>query len=183
MKLNTAAGGAMRGFVLRRWVPTARIALCAALALVGVAAMAADNARGTASYQGKSGPIVVTVKHVYLVKGPDAMTGKLMRRLVLSSEDVSAKLLGCATMMCSDGDIGEGMTLDLDSGSRLNYWFVGNNQLVQYSGTADPATLKLTADTPQRVAGKWELDARAAGGPKVDVEFDATLIKELSKLR
>jgi hypothetical protein len=85
--------------------------------------------------------------------------------------------------MCSDGDIGEGMTLDLDSGSRLNYWFVGNNQLVQYSGTADPATLKLTADTPQRVAGKWELDARAAGGPKVDVEFDATLIKELSKLR
>ena len=177
----TAADATMRCLVLPRRIPA--IALCVALALVGVAAAAADSAKGTASYQGKSGPIVVTVKHVYLVKGPDAMTGKIIRRLVLSSEDVSAKLLGCATMMCSDGDIGEGMTLDLDSGSRLNYWFVGNNQLVQYSGTADPATLKLTADTPQRVAGKWELDARAAGGPKVDVEFDATLIKELSKLR
>jgi len=183
MKLYAAADGTWRGFVLRRWMPSARIALCAALALVGVAAAAADNAKGTASYQGRSGSIVVTVKHVYLVKGPDAMTGKIIRRLVLSSEDVSAKLLGCATMMCSDGDIGEGMTLDLDGESRLNYWFVGNNQLVQYSGTADPASLKLTADTPQRVAGKWDLDAQAAGGPKVDVEFDATLIKELSKLR
>src|SRR5207249_8915649 len=158
-------------------------ALCAAFAIGGMGAAAAQSAKGTESYQGKSGPIVVTVKHVYLVKGPDAMTGKIIRRLVLSSEDVSAKLRACATMMCSDGDIGEGMTLDLDSGSRLNYWFVGNNQLVQYSGTADPATLKLTADTPQRVAGKWELDARAAGGPKVDVEFDATLIKELTNLR
>ena len=160
----------------------ARLALGGALALLAAAAIA-DSAKGTAAYQGKSGPIVVTIAHVYLVKGPDAMTGKLIRRLVLSSEDVSAKLRNCATMMCSDGDIGEGMTLDLDGESRLNYWFVGNNQLVQYSGTADPASLKLTADTPQRVAGQWELDARAAGGPKVDVEFDATLIKELSKLR
>jgi hypothetical protein len=181
--MNAMADANSGCFVLRRRVRAAAIAICAALALGGVGAAAADSAKGTASYQGKSGPIVVTVKHVYLVKGPDAMTGKIIRRLVLSSEDVSAKLRGCATMMCSDGDIGEGMTLDLDSGSRLNYWFVGNNQLVQYSGTADPATLKLTADTPQRVAGKWELDARAAGGPKVDVEFDATLIKELAKLR
>jgi hypothetical protein len=165
----------------RRWETVARVALGAAFAFIGVAA-SADGAKGTASYQSKAGSIVVALKHVYLVKGPDAMTGKIMRRIVLSSEDVSAKLTGCATMMCSDGDIGEGMTLDLDVGSRLNYWFVGNNQLVQYSGTADPSTLQLTVDTPQRVAGKWALDARAAGGPKVDVEFDATLIKELSKL-
>ncbi len=160
----------------------ARLALGSTLGFFAAAAMA-DSAKGTATYQGKAGPIAVTITHVYLVKGPDAMTGKLIRRLVLSSEDVSAKLLNCATMMCSDGDIGEGMTLDLDMGPRLNYWFVGNNQRVQYSGTADPATLALTADTPQRVAGKWALDASAAGGPKVDVEFDATLIKELSKLR
>ena len=160
----------------------ARLAFGGVLGLFAAAAMA-DSAKGTATYQGKSGAIAVTIAHVYLVKGPDAMTGKLIRRLVLSSEDVSTKLSNCATMMCSDGDIGEGMTLDLDTGPRLNYWFVGSNQRVQYSGTADPATLALTADTPQRVAGKWTLDARAAGGPMVDVEFDATLIKELSKLR
>jgi hypothetical protein len=166
----------------RRSTAVAEITLGAALALAAFGA-SADGARGTASYQDRTGPVVVTIAHVYLVRGPDAMTGKIFRRLVLSSEDVSAKLANCATMMCSDGDIGEGMTLDLDSGSRLNYWFVGKNQLVQYSGTADPASLQLSADTPQRVAGKWALDARGAGGPKVDVEFDATLVKELTRLR
>jgi len=32
--------------------------------------------------------------------------------------------------------IGEGMTIELDSGSRLNYWFAGNGQCAQYSGSA-----------------------------------------------
>ena len=54
-----------------------------------------------------------------------------------------SKTVMSRTMLPSDanpyGNVhgGEGMTLDLDSGSRLNYWFVGKNQLVQYSGTAD----------------------------------------------
>ena len=69
-------------------------------------------------------------------------------------------------MMCCDGDIVEGMTIDLDAGARLNYWFVADDQRVQYSGTAEPSSLKLSVDTPQRVAGGWDLDARAAGGPK-----------------
>lgn len=181
--MSAAADATVECVVRRLCRAAARIATGIALALGSVAVAAADNAKGTASYQGKWGAIVVTIKHVYLVKGPDAMTGKIIRRLVLSSEDLSAKLRGCATMMCSDGDLGEGMTLDLDTGSRLDYWFVGNNQLVQYSSTADPASLTLTANTPERVAGKWELDNRAAGGPKVDVEFDATLIKELTRLR
>jgi hypothetical protein len=56
---------------------------------------------------------------------------------------------------------------------------VANGQAIQYSGTADPASLKLTTDTPQRVAGKWDLDASGAGGPVIRVEFDATAIKEI----
>jgi hypothetical protein len=100
---------------------------------------------------------------------------------VISVADVGAKLSACATMMCSDGDIAEGMTVDFDAGPRLNFWFVGNNQLVQYSGTADPASLKLTTDTPQRLAGKWDFDGAAAGGPKVQIEFDAPLVKEITK--
>jgi hypothetical protein len=48
--------------------------LGAALAAVSGAAVAED-ASGTASYQANSGPIVVTVKHAYLVKGPDAVSG------------------------------------------------------------------------------------------------------------
>ena len=33
--------------------------------------------------------------------------------------------------MCSDGGIEEGMTIDLDAGERVNYWFVANGQLVR----------------------------------------------------
>ena len=114
---------------------------------------------------------------------PDVVSGKTIRRVVLSVADVAAKLSACGTMLCSDGDIGEGMTIDFDAGPRLNYWFVGNDQLVQYSGTAEPASLKLTADTLQRLAGKWDYDGSAAGGPRVQIEFDAPLVKEVTKLR
>jgi hypothetical protein len=54
-------------------------------------------------------------------------------------------------------------------------------ELVQYSGTAEPASLKLTAETPQRLAGKWDYDDSAAGGPRVQIEFDAPLVKEITK--
>ena len=141
----------------------------------------AGEARGTITYQGTSNPIVVTIKHAYLVKGPDLVSGKTIRRVVLSVADVAPKLKECTTMSCSDGGINEGMTIDFDAGPRLNYWFVGNHQLVQYSGTAEPASLKLTADTPQRLAGKWDLDDSAAGGPRVQIEFDAPLVKEITK--
>jgi hypothetical protein len=154
--------------------------LAAAIALASAPACAGD-AKGTITYKGKSGPIVVAIKHAYMVKGPDFVSGKIIRRVVLSVADVSSKLSACATMMCSDGDITEGMTIDFDAGPRLNFWFVGNNQLVQYSGTAEPASLKLTTDTPQRLAGKWDFDGSAAGGPKVQIEFDAPMVKEITK--
>ena len=143
----------------------------------------AGEAKGTITYKSKAGAIVVTIKNAYLIKGPDVVSGKTIRRVVLSVADIGAKLGACGTMLCSDGDIGEGMTIDFDAGPRLNYWFVGNNQLVQYSGTADPASLKLTADTPQRLAGRWDIDESAAGGPRVQIEFDAPLVKEVTKLR
>lgn len=142
----------------------------------------AGDASGTVAYNPKSGPLAVTIKHAYLVTGPDFVSRKTIRRVVLSSADVGAKLAACETMACSDGGITEGMTIDFDAGPRINYWFVGNHQLVQYSGTADPASLKLTSDTGKRIAGKWELDASAAGGPRFQIEFDAPLVKEITKL-
>jgi hypothetical protein len=143
----------------------------------------ADNAKGTITYQSKSGPIVVNVKNVYLVKGPDMMAGKAIRRLVFSSADMGPKIGACTAMSCADGDLREGMTVDLDTGPRLNYWFVGNDQRVQYSGSARPEVLKFTTDTPQRVAGKLTIDDASAGGAKADIEFDAALVKEFAKAR
>jgi hypothetical protein len=176
-----------QGIVLPRRAAARRLialgpALAAAMAFASAPASAGE-AKGTITYKPKSGAIVVTVKHAYLVKGPDVVSGKTIRRVVVSVADVAAKLAACATMMCSDGDINEGMTIDFDAGPRLNFWFVGNNQLVQYSGTAEPASLKLTVDTPQRLAGKWDFDGSAAGGPRVQIEFDAPLVKEVTKLR
>ena len=168
--------------VARRRLIAFGCAVAAAVAFASAPANAGD-AKGTITYKFKSGEIVVKIKHAYLVKGPDVVSGKTIRRVVLSVADVSAKLGACATMMCSDGDITEGMTIDFDAGPRLNYWFVGNDQRVQYSGTAEPASLKLTADTPKRLAGTWDYDGSAAGGPRVQIEFDAPLVKEVAKLR
>jgi hypothetical protein len=149
--------------------------------LITVVSVRADAAKGTATYKGKARAVTVTFKHAYLVKGPEAGSGKVIRRLVLSMTDVSDALKSCQTMMCSDGGIGDGMTVDFDSGPRLNYWFVANDQLVQYSGTVAPTAAKLTTDTPTQVAGTLSIDATGAGGPNVQVEFDASLVKELTK--
>lgn len=66
---------------------------------------------------------------------------------------------------------------------RLNYWVVLNGQRVQYSGTESTAALKLTTDSPQRLAGSLAFDGARAGGPEVALEFDAPLLKEMAKAR
>ena len=158
-----------------------RAALVCAAVLMCAVLVSADPAKGTASYSAKSGPITVKFTHAFLMKGPDIVGGKPIRRLVLTTKDVSAALKACENMMCSDGGIVEGMTVDFDAGPRLHYWFVANNQRVQYSGTADPTEATLKTDSPTRIAGTLKWDDTAGQGPKVDVEFDATLVKELKK--
>jgi len=164
------------GNALRLWVAT--LGACIAL-FVNLAH--ADTASGTISYQSKVGPILVNVKNVYFVKGPDAVSGKTIRHLIFSSADLSAKIKGCVKISCTDSDLNEGMTVDLDAGPRLNYWVVGNGQRVQYSGTAKPETLELTTDTAQRIAGKLTIDDSGSGGAKASVDFDATMMKAFEK--
>ena len=126
----------------------------------------------------------MTPKFVYLVKGPDAVDrNMIIRHVIFSATDLGAKIAACNTMSCTDADLGSGITVDLDAGPRLNYWVVLNDQRVQYSGTAQPAALVLTADTPARLAGKLTIDDSAAGGPLVDIEFDAPMLKEMKKAR
>ena len=151
-----------------------------ALAVVAGSVLA-GNAKGTATYKGKAKVVTVTFAHAYLMKGPEMGNGPVIRRLVLSATDVSAALKSCENMMCSGGGIREGMTVDFDAGPRLHYWFVADGQTIQYSATADRAAAKLTTDSPTRLAGTLAIDATTAGGPKVEVEFDASLVKELKK--
>jgi hypothetical protein len=73
------------------------------------------------------------------------------------------------------------MTVDFDSGPRLNYWVVMNDQRVQYSGTAKPESFTARADGPGKLAGRLSIDDSGAGGALVEVDFDAALVKDFSK--
>lgn len=155
----------------------AAVVLALAASLVSAAAADPGMATGSISYRTKGRLITVSPKYAYLVKGPDTVTGNTVRRIVLSASDLAPRLKSCTTMMCGDGDMAEGLTIDLDAGARINYWFVAEGQRVQYSGTAEPSSLTLSSNSNQRVAGAWHLDARPAGGPQVNIEFDAALLK------
>ena len=144
--------------------------------------LSAEPAKGTLTATGKV-PATVNVKHAYLIKGPNAFGDKAVRLLILSEVDQSAQIKSCSTMSCATEKLESGMTVEFDAGPRLLYWFVANGQRVQASGTAEPGTVSLTANTPQKLAGKWTHDASAQGGPKIAVDFDTPLMKEFTKAR
>lgn len=134
---------------------------------------AEDSAKGNVVYKDKT----MEMKYVYLVKGPD-YTSSVIRELVFSPTDIGAKIQSCTDMSCVGSVLDEGMTVDFDSGPRLNYWIVMNGQMVQYSGTADPSIFTATADAPDRLAGSLKIDSMGGGVGTLDLTFDATLIKE-----
>ena len=150
-------------------------------ALVGLALVdvtIADEASGTVNYKSRT----ATLKYAYLVKGPDAMDpAKSIRQVILSQTDLAADIQACTTLSCCTNNLNDGLTVDLDAGPRLNYWVVLNSQMVQYSGTADPGVLEATSDEPDRVAGTLRIDSTGGGGPKVEVTFDAALLKVFDK--
>jgi hypothetical protein len=164
--------------------PQSRTAMALVSAALGVlcafaaplAAAAAGDAKGTVTYKGRT----ATLKYAYLVKGPDMVSKQTIRRLILSANDLGAKIAACKTMGCTDGDLTEGLEVNFDSGPRLNYWMVLNGQKIQYSGTLKPEVLTTSASDAKRMAGKLVFDDAGAGGPKVDIEFDAALVKEVA---
>lgn len=151
-----------------------RFALLVVLLLAAPLAAAGD-AKGTIAYKGRT----LDVKHAYLVQTTDSMSGKPMHRLILSPKDIGGKIASCAKMSCVDGDLDEGIELDFVEGPRLNYWLVMNGQKIQYSGTEPKESLASTANDAKKVAGTLRFDKTGAGGPKVDVTFDAPFSKEL----
>lgn len=151
-----------------------RIALLVVLLLAAPLAAAGD-AKGTVAYKGTT----VELKYAYLVQTTDAMSNAPMRRLILSPKDLGSKIASCAKMSCVDGDLGEGLEVDFAAGPRLNYWLVMNGQKVQYSGTEPKESFVSTANDARKVAGTLRFDKTGAGGPKVDVQFDAAFVKEL----
>jgi len=160
-----------------------RAALVFVLAF-SVGLSAAGDAKGTLNYKGKSKDFAVALKYAHYVKGPDEMDPKTtIKRIILSSTDLTTKIQDCKTLDCSDDGLTDGIEIDITGGPRLLYWLVVNNGLVQYSGTQQPAALAATADTAQRIAGKIAFDDSSAGGAKLDATFDAPLLKTFDKAR
>jgi hypothetical protein len=149
-----------------------------------VSLAAAGSVSGTVVFNSKSKPLTITPKFVAYVTGPDDFDAKkTVRRLIFSTVDLSKDIQACASLDCSDDKLMEGFEVDIVDGPRMNIWFVGNGQLVQHSDTAEPATLKKTADTPEHLAGSIAIDNLAAGGVKAALTFDAPRLKAFTKAR
>ncbi len=144
----------------------------------GAALAEGKDAKGNIGYKGRT----ATLKYAWLVKGPlSSDPGKTVRRLIVSATDIGATLQACKTIMCADGQVAEGMTVDFDVGPRLNYWIALNGQKVQYSGTVKADAFAARANDNTHLAGKLAIDDVAAGGPKVDAEFNVVLVQEFKQ--
>lgn len=148
-----------------------------------LAFVAADNSKGKLVYKGPKKTFNVDLQFARFVSGPDAFDDKKkIRRLIFTGTNIDSKIKSCDAMNCVDVHI-EGLQVDLDAAPRLLYWVSLNGQLVQYSGTVVNETLSLTTDSKERLAGTLKFDQSAAGGPTVEVTFDAPLLKTFAKAR
>lgn len=142
-----------------------------------------DVGKGKLVYKTGSKAFDMNIQSAFFIAGPDGFdSGKKIRRLIFTTNSLDDKIKSCGAMNCVDQYI-EGLQVDLDAAPRLLYWISLNNQLVQYSGTAQNEFLTLTADTPDHLAGSLKFDQSASGGPVVDVTFDAKLSKTFTKAR
>jgi len=152
----------------------------AALPLLPARLASAADVRGTISYHGKS----AALRFAAMITGPDEVDGKkTIRRVVLTGADLRSTIARCPTMSCVDAAVADGMEIDFDAGPRLNYWVVLDGQKTQYSGTAVPESLTAGANDARRIAGRLSIDDSAAGGPAIEVEFDAPLVRTFDRSR
>jgi hypothetical protein len=143
--------------------------------LLAPAVAAGADAKGSLAYKTLSAKL----KYAWFIKGPYSVDpNKTVRQIVLAEKDIGAALQACGTMMCANGQVTEGVIVDFDVSSRLNYWIALNGQKVQYSGTVDPKAFAARANDADHIAGTLTIDNVAIGGPKVDAEFDVTLFKQ-----
>ncbi len=161
---------------------TLMIALTAALAsltLASPSSAAGGETSGTLSHSFKPGKVAVTPKYAFLVSGPN-FEGKPIRQVILSEVNLGPNIKACDSLACAVWELGAGVSITFGEGPRLSYWFVADGQRKQHSGTARPASMILTMDTPQRMAGAWTLEDDGQG-TTASVKFDATLVKAFKK--
>lgn len=156
------------------------IAIVATFMLAAPAVLAADAASGAVAFKTFSS----TVKFAYLVRGPhEFIPNQIVSRIYLSSSDIGAKIKACQTLACADGALTDGAMVDFGDAPHLDYALRLNGEHVQYSGATGSDAFKLTTNKPDRLAGKVHIDDAAAGGGKVDADFDVTVMNTFKSAR
>lgn len=159
-----------------------RLVVVFALFLLGSFSLLLDKVTGNVLYKGKSKTFDVAIKYVYLVEGPDNLNpSERIQRLIFSAKDIGDKIKASTLMRDTDKDLTEGFEINLVKGPRYEYWMVLNGGLVQYSGTVPPTNLVTKTQSPTQIAGTFKQDNSGAGGPKIDVTFEVTLLKKFDK--
>jgi opacity protein-like surface antigen len=144
------------------------------------AALAADRASGTISFQGHAGAI----KHAWMVRGPDEMdAARTVLRIYLSSADIGTKIKACKTLSCADNALEDGAMVDYGDARHLAYAVRLDGERVQYSGGTGADAFALSTNKPDHLAGKLHIDDSAAGGAKVDADFDLGLANTFTSVR
>ncbi|GAA0723275.1 hypothetical protein [Dokdonella soli] len=156
------------------------VAIAAMFTLAAPAVLAADAASGTVAFKTFSSP----VKYAYLVRGPhEFIPNQTVSRIYLSSSDVGAKIKACQTLSCADRALTDGAMVDYGDARHLDYALRLNGERAQYSGSTDADAFKLTTNKPDHLAGKVHIDDAAAGGGKVDADFDLTVMNTFKSVR
>lgn len=142
-----------------------------------------ENCQGKLFYKAGKKAFDIDLKYAHFITGPDTFDPKKkIRRLIFTANPLDEKIKSCKVFNCVDQYI-EGIQVDLDAAPRLLYWVSVNGQLVQYSGTSVNETLSLSKDSQERLAGTLKFDDSAAGGPVVEVTFDAAMMKNFDQAR
>ncbi len=157
-----------------------QIICTAALLLIASTGHAEEKASGTVKFKTWSSAL----KYAWMVRSPDEMdASKSILRIYLSSADIGAKIKTCKTLSCANLALEDGAMVDFSDARHLGYAVKLNGQRVQYSGGTDGDAFKLTANTPDHLAGELHIDDITVGGAKVDATFDLTLTNTFKTVR
>ena len=150
------------------------------LCATALPAAAADRASGTLSLSAAGGKVLpLEVRHGYFFEEPDPFGGEgRVRVLVLTDEDVRAKVEACDNARCAEFAAKNGLSVKLWSdGSPPAYW--AHVEPMQYSAPLTGSSLDLEVDTPERVSGTIELDSDSV---RATVSFDLSRLATFATL-
>jgi len=140
--------------------------------LAAHAAVGSGQASGTLVHKGKT----VVLKYAYFIKGTNM--GFPLRQVVLSTTDIGPAMAADSSLLTAGDRLREGIMVCVDAGKMLRYWMAISDQTEQVSTMFPAKEFAASANDANRIAGRLIFDHTRSGGPKVDVEFDAGLLKE-----